>query len=207
MRLRLEAHAALIEVDNPGSPLPLHVEGRLFESLWQSRTGQRQPAALRPGPVHRAPDRRVPRRRGLRRQSPGRRRRASPGAPRPLKGAPRSPGAARQSFAHLCRIWLFASMSLIHDIAFWLGMSTIGFQDTVGKRFFCNGCLCCCDGDAQKQWDARTDQKENSGIEAGTGKTVANLLWLSGTTQRVEGHAGLAIEAGAGAPNVSAGKM
>ena len=40
VRLRLEGHAALIEVDNPGSPLPLHVEGRLFESLWQSRTGQ-----------------------------------------------------------------------------------------------------------------------------------------------------------------------
>ena len=40
VRLRLEGHAALIEVDNPGSSLPLHVEGRLFESLWQSRTGQ-----------------------------------------------------------------------------------------------------------------------------------------------------------------------
>ena len=39
VRLRLEAHAAVIEVDNPGPPLPLHVEGRLFESLWQSRAG------------------------------------------------------------------------------------------------------------------------------------------------------------------------
>lgn len=37
VRLRLEALAAVIEVDNPGPPLPLHVEGRLFESLWQSR--------------------------------------------------------------------------------------------------------------------------------------------------------------------------
>jgi two-component system, OmpR family, sensor histidine kinase ChvG len=39
VRLRLEALAAVIEVDNPGPPLPLHVEGRLFESLWQSRPG------------------------------------------------------------------------------------------------------------------------------------------------------------------------
>ena len=37
VRLRLEPQAALIEVENPGPPLPLHVEGRLFESLWQSR--------------------------------------------------------------------------------------------------------------------------------------------------------------------------
>jgi two-component system sensor histidine kinase ChvG len=37
VRLRLEAQAALIEVDNPGAPLPPHVAGRLFESLWQSR--------------------------------------------------------------------------------------------------------------------------------------------------------------------------
>lgn len=37
VRLRLETGAAVIEVDNPGSALPLHVEGRLFESLWQSR--------------------------------------------------------------------------------------------------------------------------------------------------------------------------
>jgi hypothetical protein len=33
------------------------------------------------------------------------------------------------------------------------------------------------------------------------------LLWLSGTIQRVEEHAGLAIEAGASAPIVSAGKV
>jgi two-component system, OmpR family, sensor histidine kinase ChvG len=37
VRLRLLPQAALVEVDNPGPPLPLHVEGRLFESLWQSR--------------------------------------------------------------------------------------------------------------------------------------------------------------------------
>ena len=37
VRLRLEPQAAVIEVENPGPPLPLHVEGRLFESLWQSR--------------------------------------------------------------------------------------------------------------------------------------------------------------------------
>jgi two-component system, OmpR family, sensor histidine kinase ChvG len=37
VRLRLEPQGAFVEVDNPGPPLPLHVEGRLFESLWQSR--------------------------------------------------------------------------------------------------------------------------------------------------------------------------
>lgn len=37
VRLRLEALAAVLEVENPGPHLPLHVEGRLFESLWQSR--------------------------------------------------------------------------------------------------------------------------------------------------------------------------
>ncbi|HUE48319.1 MAG TPA: ATP-binding protein [Steroidobacteraceae bacterium] len=39
VRLRLDAQAALIEVDNPGPALPAQVEGRLFESLWQSRAG------------------------------------------------------------------------------------------------------------------------------------------------------------------------
>jgi two-component system sensor histidine kinase ChvG len=39
MRLRLEPQTAVIEVENPGPPLPVHVEGRLFESLWQSRPG------------------------------------------------------------------------------------------------------------------------------------------------------------------------
>jgi len=37
VRLRLEPPALLIEVENPGPPLPGHLEGRLFESLWQSR--------------------------------------------------------------------------------------------------------------------------------------------------------------------------
>ena len=35
----MDAQAALIEVDNPGPALPAQVEGRLFESLWQSRAG------------------------------------------------------------------------------------------------------------------------------------------------------------------------
>src|SRR6184192_319902 len=39
VRLRLDAQAALIEVDNPGPALAAHVQGRLFESLWQSRAG------------------------------------------------------------------------------------------------------------------------------------------------------------------------
>ena len=37
VRLRLEPGAALVEVENPGPPLPAHLQGRLFESLWQSR--------------------------------------------------------------------------------------------------------------------------------------------------------------------------
>jgi two-component system, OmpR family, sensor histidine kinase ChvG len=37
VRLRLEAAASIIEVENPGPPLPAHLRGRLFESLWQSR--------------------------------------------------------------------------------------------------------------------------------------------------------------------------
>ena len=37
VRLRPEAEAAIIEVENPGPPLP--PQGQLFESLWQSRTG------------------------------------------------------------------------------------------------------------------------------------------------------------------------
>ncbi|HEV3181729.1 MAG TPA: ATP-binding protein [Steroidobacteraceae bacterium] len=37
VRLRLETDAAVIEVENPGPPLPGHLQGRLFESLWQSR--------------------------------------------------------------------------------------------------------------------------------------------------------------------------
>ena len=37
VRLRTEGPTALLEIENPGPPLPPHVEGRLFESLWQSR--------------------------------------------------------------------------------------------------------------------------------------------------------------------------
>jgi signal transduction histidine kinase len=38
VRLRLEPAAAVLEVENPGPPLPSEA-GRLFESLWQSRGG------------------------------------------------------------------------------------------------------------------------------------------------------------------------
>ena len=39
VRLRREAAAAVLEVDNPGPPLAPQARGRLFESLWQSRNG------------------------------------------------------------------------------------------------------------------------------------------------------------------------
>ena len=39
VRLRLEPESAVLEVDNPGPPLPAEAPGRLFESLWQSRSG------------------------------------------------------------------------------------------------------------------------------------------------------------------------
>jgi signal transduction histidine kinase len=39
VRLRFEAHYAVLEVENPGPPLPADLHGRLFESLWQSRAG------------------------------------------------------------------------------------------------------------------------------------------------------------------------
>jgi len=39
VRLRLEPQAAVVEVDNPGPPIPPDARGRLFESLWQSRSG------------------------------------------------------------------------------------------------------------------------------------------------------------------------
>jgi two-component system sensor histidine kinase ChvG len=38
VRLRLETHAAVVEVENPGPPLSPETRDRLFESLWQSRT-------------------------------------------------------------------------------------------------------------------------------------------------------------------------
>jgi two-component system, OmpR family, sensor histidine kinase ChvG len=37
LRVRLEPHAAVVEVDNPGPPLPPETRDHLFESLWQSR--------------------------------------------------------------------------------------------------------------------------------------------------------------------------
>lgn len=39
VRLRREPTAAVLEVDNPGPPLEPEARGRLFESLWQSRSG------------------------------------------------------------------------------------------------------------------------------------------------------------------------
>jgi two-component system, OmpR family, sensor histidine kinase ChvG len=39
LRVRLELLAAIVEVDNPGPPLAPSIRDRLFESLWQSRTG------------------------------------------------------------------------------------------------------------------------------------------------------------------------
>jgi signal transduction histidine kinase len=39
VRLRQEAAAVVLEVDNPGAPLAPEARGRLFESLWQSRSG------------------------------------------------------------------------------------------------------------------------------------------------------------------------
>ncbi|MGH7058398.1 MAG: sensor histidine kinase, partial [Acetobacteraceae bacterium] len=39
VRLRREPGAAVLEVDNPGPPLAPRSRGRLFESLWQSRSG------------------------------------------------------------------------------------------------------------------------------------------------------------------------
>jgi signal transduction histidine kinase len=38
VRLGPESDAAILEVDNPGAPLAPEIRGRLFESLWQSRT-------------------------------------------------------------------------------------------------------------------------------------------------------------------------
>ncbi len=38
VRLIAEAHAAVLEVENPGPPLAPEIRSRLFESLWQSRS-------------------------------------------------------------------------------------------------------------------------------------------------------------------------
>ena len=39
VRLQLDPESIVLEVDNPGPPLPSEAPGRLFESLWQSRSG------------------------------------------------------------------------------------------------------------------------------------------------------------------------
>ncbi|HEY0341739.1 MAG TPA: ATP-binding protein [Steroidobacteraceae bacterium] len=39
LRLGVESHLAVLEVDNPGPPIAPEAHGRLFESLWQSRGG------------------------------------------------------------------------------------------------------------------------------------------------------------------------
>jgi two-component system, OmpR family, sensor histidine kinase ChvG len=39
IRLGIESHLAVLEVDNPGPPIAPETLGRLFESLWQSRRG------------------------------------------------------------------------------------------------------------------------------------------------------------------------
>jgi two-component system sensor histidine kinase ChvG len=44
VRLRFEPHHAVLEVENPGPPLPPDAPSRLFESLWQSRA-RSEPAA------------------------------------------------------------------------------------------------------------------------------------------------------------------
>ena len=65
-----------LSVENDGPPIPDAMLGRLFESLFEHRQGQRRQAALRPRPVHRAADRGISRRQRARRQSSGRRRRS-----------------------------------------------------------------------------------------------------------------------------------
>jgi len=40
LRVRLDLLAAIVEVDNPGPPLAPSIRDRLFESLWQSRSGE-----------------------------------------------------------------------------------------------------------------------------------------------------------------------
>ena len=37
LRLSVDSHLAVLEVDNPGPPIASEAQGRLFESLWQSR--------------------------------------------------------------------------------------------------------------------------------------------------------------------------
>ena len=62
VRLQLEPAPPCSRSTTRAVPLPPQLHGRLFESLWQSRAGRRQPAAFWAGALHRAADRRVPRR-------------------------------------------------------------------------------------------------------------------------------------------------
>jgi two-component system sensor histidine kinase ChvG len=48
IRLSLESHLAVLEVDNPGPPIAPDAQGRLFESLWQSRGGSEREGDSRP---------------------------------------------------------------------------------------------------------------------------------------------------------------
>ena len=48
IRLSLESHLAVLEVDNPGPPIAPEAQGRLFESLWQSRGGSERDGDSRP---------------------------------------------------------------------------------------------------------------------------------------------------------------
>jgi signal transduction histidine kinase len=48
LRLALESHLAVLEVDNPGPPIAAEAHGRLFESLWQSRGGGGADSGSRP---------------------------------------------------------------------------------------------------------------------------------------------------------------
>jgi two-component system sensor histidine kinase ChvG len=50
VRLRSEAHYAVLEVENPGPSLPADAHARLFESLWQSRA--RSDPAVKDGRPH-----------------------------------------------------------------------------------------------------------------------------------------------------------
>jgi signal transduction histidine kinase len=48
LRLSLESHLAVLEVDNPGPPIAPEAQGRLFESLWQSRDRSEREGDSRP---------------------------------------------------------------------------------------------------------------------------------------------------------------
>ena len=83
----LSRPGAVIEVDNPGPPLPATARRQAVRVAVAVPRGRGQPAAFRAGPVHRAADRRVSRRRGCRRQPRGRQRGSLERAARPLRPA------------------------------------------------------------------------------------------------------------------------